>query len=279
MPQVILQDKLISAVANSTFIKDGTEKSCEGMKYDFRLGNRILKSGINSRVPIDGIQQLYIAPGEVVFVMTQESLDLPMNIYCQLSTKRKISHDGIIILGGFVIDPGYSGKLIFGLYNVSSRSYPIIPGRKMVAGVFYEVSDEESKCFTCNPKPMNDFPDDLIKMIDEFKSIAVESLGGQLSSIKADINRLKEQLDSDKSWKEDFKRGLGENNEQIAKLGSALNELTSKLGEEIDVRKTEISGLKRRWALVQGGAIVLGAIFGTIALGLIIDFLRNLLGW
>ena len=59
----------------------------------------------------------FVEPGEVVFVLTEERLDLPRNMIAVLSQKRKLFNQGIQVLGGFCIDPLYRGKLLVGLYN------------------------------------------------------------------------------------------------------------------------------------------------------------------
>ena len=113
--EILTENELLSAIENETFIKDGKKESCEGFKYDFTLSNSALTVGFRAPIDIDQSKEnAVIHPGEIAFVMTKETLALPADIYCQLSTKRKLSLDGIIILGGLIIDPNYKGKLIFG---------------------------------------------------------------------------------------------------------------------------------------------------------------------
>ena len=86
MADIILQEQLELAVKENTFIKNGLEKCCEGMKYDFRLSDRILKADFKRPrnfdvASPDDQMQLEIRPGEVVFVMTQETLELPDNMF------------------------------------------------------------------------------------------------------------------------------------------------------------------------------------------------------
>lgn len=282
MAEVILQDELALAISDNSFIKNGITSCCEGMKYDFRLSSRILKADFKQPVDVGTIiaedqKNLVIKPGEVVFVMTQESIELPNNIFCQLSAKRKLSHDGIIILGGFTIDPNYSGKLIFGLYNISSKEYPIRPGKKLVAGVFYKLNEEDTKNFTTKPESLYDFPDELVRMISEYKSVAMESLSEDLNTLKADLKFLKDQMDSDKSWKDEFQQGLAKHNEQLTKLGEALQDITKKLGAEIDERKDGLSRLEANFSVVRGIGLVLGSLVGGGLVMLLIAWMTGIL--
>lgn len=282
MAEIILQEELCLAVNNNSFIKNGIESCCEGMKYDFRLCNRILKADFRRPIEInsssaDDSNAFIIKPGEVVFVMTEEILELPNNVFCQLSAKRKLSHDGIIILGGFTIDPNYKGKLIFGLYNISSKEFPIIPGKKLVAGIFYKLNKNDTKGFTTIPEPLYDFPDELVRLIGEYKSVANESLLEEICALRSEFKILKEQIDSDKTWKDEFKKGLDQNNVQISKLGLALEEIANDLKTEIDTRQKNFTELKSGLSFFRGIGIVLGCILGSGGVALLVAWLTGIL--
>ena len=64
-----------------------------------------------------------------------------------------------------------------------------------------------------------EFPDELIRNVKIFKSASTEALEAKIEELKSSLVTIKEPLDSDKSWKEEFKNGLSQNNEQILKLG------------------------------------------------------------
>ena len=126
MAKTITGEQLRAAVDAQSFIKGGDRSSAEGVKYDFRIGTRVLKASVGQPIEMLSIpeQDRFVEPGEVVFVLTEERLDLPRNMIAILSQKRKLSHQGIQVLGGFCVDPLYRGRLLVGLYNFSSRRFP-----------------------------------------------------------------------------------------------------------------------------------------------------------
>src|SRR5437016_3624732 len=109
MARVITGEQLERAVRDQTFIKGGDPRCAEGVKYDFRVGTRVLKASVGQPIDMLSIPEAerFVDPGEVVFVLTQERLDLPRDMIAVLSQKRKLSHQGIQVLGGFCIDPLY----------------------------------------------------------------------------------------------------------------------------------------------------------------------------
>src|SRR5882724_6428847 len=84
MAEAITGEQLIRAVTEETFIKGGEAQCAEGIKYDFRMGSRVLKAKYGRSIDIDKLPeaekaQMLIEPGEVVFVLTEETLELPSN--------------------------------------------------------------------------------------------------------------------------------------------------------------------------------------------------------
>lgn len=141
MPRMITGRELREAVEKSTFIEGGDVKCAEGVKYDFRLSQRILKAKFGRPVSANELSpperaDLFIEPGEMVFVLSAERLKLSDTMTAELSPKRKLSHAGILAMGGFCIDPLYDGFLLIGLYNFSSTRFPLLPGKKLIAATF-----------------------------------------------------------------------------------------------------------------------------------------------
>lgn len=284
MRGVLSEQELKDAIQNQTLIKNGNIDNCEGMKYDFRLSNRVLRADFNRPLEFEDSSsneqaKLIIEPGEVAFVMTEEDLELPGDVFCQLSSKRKLSHGGIIILGGFTVDPNYKGKLIFGLYNISSRNYPIIPGKKLVAGIFYRLDQDEVPNTQRKPESLNDFPDDLIAMIKEYKPVknqVIETYVQEISCLKEELKAIKAQIDSDKTWKDEFKRAINDNNNQIKEINNTVQIIANQLSKEISDRTQETSRLNEKLASSKAWVAILIAV-GSGIFTLFVTWLASLL--
>lgn len=282
MSRFILEDELLSAVKEETFIKNGSEICCEGLKYDFRVSSKFVSPRFNKRerdFDERDVDEFVIKPGETAFVTTEETLELPNDVFCQLSTKRKLSHEGILVLGGFCVDPNYKGKLFFGLHNLTREDYPFKPGKKLIAGVFYKLDPEEIQNIHSDPVSLYDFPDDLLKNIKTFQSASTETLENKIFDLSKEISLLRDQIDTDKTWKEEFRQGLSQNNKQISEIGESIKALSEKLGQEIDDRKAGESKLKSKFSIIQGIGIILGAIFGGGVVSLIVMYLAGILNF
>ena len=278
MATLLTGERLKNATSQGGFIKGGIASSVEGAKYDFRMSPIVLKAQHGQPTNLNNLTEQQrlatkVEPGEVVFVRTIEELNLPNNVISILSMKRKLSHNGIIILGGFCIDPLYKGPLWFGLYNFSSTPFPLQAEKKLIAALFYELSDEEMTDF---PTPESvggeDFPDELISLIRNYRPIELSSLSDAMKDLQNQLTTLAGEVREDRDWRRDFKDSLEAHNNQLGRLIEGLQEEKDartredeRIRREFDEMERKISGfwttlfssLRITWVVV---AMVLGAV-------------------
>lgn len=268
MPTMITGKELRAAVDDGSFIQGGDATCVEGVKYDFRLSARILKARYASPIDANKLsetekQGLSVEPGEAVFVLTEERLKLPENMIAQLSPKRKLSHAGILTLGGFTIDPRYEGRLLLGLFNFSSTPFALIPGKKVIAATFYKLEGSEVGEFPHPVAPLDDFPDELIQVMQKYHPVALQSVTDMVKRIQEDLLTLKDEVKSHETWYQRFKDSLDAHNAQIGGIASELK-------TEVEVRKSghdemtvAIRGMQSALSFLKGAAWVVMGIFGV----------------
>lgn len=268
MPAMVTGQKLRAAVEDGSFIQGGDSTCVEGVKYDFRLSARILKARYAS--PIDASklseiekQGLSVEPGEAVFVLTEERLKLPENMVAQLSPKRKLSHAGILTLGGFTIDPRYEGRLLLGLFNFSSTPFPLIPGKKVIAATFYKLEGSELGEFPDPGEPLDDFPDELIQVMQKYHPVAFQAVTELVKRLQDELSTLREEVRSHETWYQRFKDLLDAHNSQIGNLAGDLK-------TEVEVRKgghdemtIAIREMQSALSFLKGAAWVVMGILGV----------------
>ena len=274
MFEVLSSAELKAAIESHKIIENGVVENCEEIKYDFRLGEKILKAEFKKPIVYSELSAVEkarceIAPGEVVFVMTEEKLSLPDNVFCQLSNKRKIGHGGIVVLGGLMIDPQYKGRLIFGLYNVSSVPYPLKPGKKLVAGIFYK-TDGIGTGSTFIPEEMDDFPDDLVDSMSKYQPFSASNATIQLELLQKRLILLEDKLSSDSEWKDTFKKGLSD-------VSTKLEDIANQLSTEINNRQSGQSQLEKKMATLKGIGLVLSGLLGGGLVSLLVMWIAGIL--
>lgn len=234
MSTLIIEEGLKKLISEGV-IEKGEENCVEGIKYDFRLSNRFLKSKHQGPAKISDFtiatkENFSVEPGETVFVLSEEILHLPKNIKAELSHKRKLAHLGILTLGGFCVDPLYEGYLIIGMYNYSNQPFQLEKGRKLIAAQFYKLSDEEVMEFS-KPASLMDFPDDLIQIAKGLRPISLQGLEKKINEISDRFLKIEDDFQKRDKWFNDIQKN-------IDKLINATSELNTTLQVEVSARKT-----------------------------------------
>jgi dUTPase len=251
-------------------VQGGEPSSVEGVKVDLHISSRILKAAYRQPINVEELRvaersSLAVDPGEVVFVITKEILKLPNTMIAVLSPKRTLTHSGIIVLGGFAIDPNYHGALWFGLYNLSSTSFPLSVGKKLIAAMFYELDETEPvEPPLVAEECVLDFPEELVSLIRNYQPVELKGLQEEIQEAKRQIASLRSEISSDRDWKNTFKEGLDRHGHQLEQLIEGLKE-ERELRRQEDLRIAgKLEGLQGFFGGVRVIWIVVAFVIGSV---------------
>src|SRR5690242_17893137 len=104
-----------------------------------------------------------INPGQFAFLLTEESVTVPSHAIAFINMKTKLKFKGLINVSGFHVDPGFSNKLVFGVYNAGPR--PIILERKrpLAMIVYADLDRPTSKIYQGAANSRRDIEIDLVQ--------------------------------------------------------------------------------------------------------------------
>lgn len=256
------------------FIKNGNIECVEGLKYDLRFSGTFLKAQQGHFVNIDDFpasdfESRRIEPGETVFVTTLEELHLPENIKGELSLKRKLAHEGILILGGFCIDPLYQGPLIFGLYNFTSSPFVLEKHKKLVAAQFYKLETSELSEFSM-PVSANDLLEDVSKLIHRFSGVSNKALQVRVESLTNAVESLRSEVKDKDEWFDKLKNSIGDLKDLVGSIERSLDReiferqtATSRNLEHLNAHSDQMERLDK---IVSSQAAITKVAYGIIAI-------------
>lgn len=134
-----------------------------------------------------------IPPGQFAFLLTREVVRVPADAVAFISIKARRKLDGLINVSGFHVDPGWDGKLIFGVFNAGPQLITIGLDEKLFL-IFYAALDQEStKIKRLDSSQYERIPTDIMqKMSGEVPSLfrvseAVRKLEKDASRIEAEL--------------------------------------------------------------------------------------------
>jgi dCTP deaminase len=127
---------------------EGFDKELIGpASYDLRLGNLFKHKGnetiTNGKAPtIKEIKLPYtIKPKEFVLGKSIEKLKMPIHLIGIAAPKSRTFRSGLDVVTS-IVDPGYEGELIFGIYNIGSNNIELTNGMPIVKLLFLELKGE-----------------------------------------------------------------------------------------------------------------------------------------
>lgn len=174
-----------------------------------------------------------IPPGAYAGIVSYEKMSSPRNICARLGSKRALSYEGIILLTGSIVDPGYSGHLLFGLYNASQKKVHIRYGRKICNIVFEKLSIEPEKESQTEPNLLHgNFPDafmDKMANMDVLPWMQISERVKQIENITKDI------IDLRVKYEDVIKpiKDLTDNVKSLSQTVQIISEQTKTLGVDL----------------------------------------------
>lgn len=86
--------------------------------FDLKIGEQYFKSGDNTPNKLDKENEyLIINPGKFAILLTEETINMPSTHMGFINVKFSYKKKGLINVSGFHVDPNYSGKIIFTVFN------------------------------------------------------------------------------------------------------------------------------------------------------------------
>jgi deoxycytidine triphosphate deaminase len=196
----LIDTEIGDAVSRGQLIaRDTYAPACmEASSYDIRVGLKGILGGGGTELNLQK-DALELTPGSYAGVISLERLMLPPDVCARIGSKRALSYDGVILLTGSIVDPGYDGHLLFGLYNASQRRVLIRHGRKICNIVFERLFEPPEKQAPSDPDLRSgNFPDafvDRMANMEVLPWMQISERVKQIEQITKDILDLKARYD------------------------------------------------------------------------------------
>ena len=100
-----------------------------GVAYELSLGNQVYQTDSKNKkkqILDNRNSQVVIEPGQFALLLT---VTIPKNIIAFISVKFKEKIKGLVNVSGFHVDPGFSGRIIFSVYNAGANPIVLDKGK------------------------------------------------------------------------------------------------------------------------------------------------------
>lgn len=170
--------------------------------YELSLGPEAYITSTPKKQKLEIGGELIIPPGQFGLLLTEETVTISLDAIGFISMRAKWKLGGLINVSGFHVDPGFSNRLKFSVYNAGSRSLHLLRGDPVFMIWFSDLDQTTADGYKRNDPGQNEITaDDLNRMHGEVASTG--SLKVQIEALKKDYNAkfaiLEDKLNT---WKE-----------------------------------------------------------------------------
>ena len=301
---MLTSEEVSTLVRSGRLIIDNTfdESSLQAATYDVRAGRYGIIGGQGKELDLED-SSLVIDPGSYAGLISLEKIKLPTNVLAIIGSKRKFSYEGIILLTGSVVDPGYEGHLLFGLYNASTKKV-VIPSRTKICTMLFIELAKEQKPVPPDPSLLHgNLPGDFVnkmanmdvlpwaRISDEVKQIQrltqdvldlkakytdvlepIKILTSNVDKVNTEVGMLTRELKTLGGDVQRLEKVTSENAHQVSDIAASVKLLTNQV---VDIKDRQVAGdtrLHQIDAKVGSYSIVakiFWVIFGIILSGLV----------
>jgi deoxycytidine triphosphate deaminase len=129
----------------------GSALVVEAASYDLRAGIVLWKERASNQLRVENFEDgkdhqtiVTLQPGQMVFVITHEELQLPWEVSGTVYSRNRLQKENILALNAGHVDPGYDGPILIRLINLGAKQWPLQLGDAVFTVVFHTVEPAPS---------------------------------------------------------------------------------------------------------------------------------------
>lgn len=135
-------------------ISEFDENRVERANYTLRIGAEVYISPTeepkhareHAKIQLGKNEGFAIPPGQFGLLQTEEKVTVPSDALAFISIRSRYKFRGLLDVSGFHVDPGFSGKLVFAVFNAGSTPIQLSRGEECFH-IWYADIEKESSDF------------------------------------------------------------------------------------------------------------------------------------
>lgn len=193
---MILTDHQIVAAykQGDIVIEPFDEHQVQGATYDLRIGQQGATTTSKKVVNIKETGFITIQPGDFAVITVDEILRLGPQYVGRFGLRSKFARKGLIATTGPQIDPGYHGRLIIGMTNLSPKPITLSYGDDLVSVEFHKLSEASTKPYSGPYQDRLALGPEEIESITENEGMALSEVLTTLRSLSQNVGALTSEM-------------------------------------------------------------------------------------
>jgi dCTP deaminase len=145
-PGILVDHEIIDARRRGLIkIDPFSEDLLEPATYDLRVGDKGVLSTTSKAIDLQNARLIVIEPGAMAILQSLEIVELSKKVAGRIGPKTSLLRRGILVSVGPQIDPGFRGRLIVNLINLSPRPFPLHYQDRFLSAEFHLLASEPTR--------------------------------------------------------------------------------------------------------------------------------------
>jgi len=207
---MILNNKQIIEACNrgDILINPFDENQVQPATYDLRVGDQGATTTTKKLVNIRDAGFITIQPGDFGVITVLEEIRLADQYVGRFGLRSKYARKGLIATTGPQIDPGYHGKLIIGLTNLTPRPIALTHRGNLLSVEFHRHNQPSTKLYGRPYQNKMELSPEETEFITESESMALSEVITTLRSLSANVSQMSREI-KDLKWMIPIILGVG----------------------------------------------------------------------
>jgi len=193
---MILTDRQIRGAVETGVIQiePFLPEALQPASYDFHIGAEAVSTSLKKKVDLKKDGFFTLTAGDFAFVITDEVIELDDQHTGRIGLRSAFSRKGISATTGPQIDPGYRGRLIVGLMNLTPTPVTLTHKEKLLTVEFHRLEEPVETGYSGDYQGKMKLGADEIAIVTEKDGLALPEMMKMLGSLSQNVARLGEEM-------------------------------------------------------------------------------------
>jgi dCTP deaminase len=167
------------------------EASLQPASYDFRVGNYAFVSSTREKVNVEDKGLIVIEPGDFAVIETLENVSVGPQVAAMLGLRSEYARQGLLILSGPQIDPGFAGVLVIRIVNLSPKRVALTYSAPFLTAQFFRLPEPAAHPYKGDRQGQTGITPRDVQELTETEGLTLGEMMKTLSSLASDVSGLR----------------------------------------------------------------------------------------
>lgn len=193
---MILSDRQITEAQENgdITITPFNSKQVQPASYDLRVGDQGITTSLKKKVDISKDGYLLVQPGDFAVIIIHEEIKLGSQYTARFGLRSKYARRGLVATTGLQVDPGFEGRLMVGLTNLTPKAVSLPHLDDFISMEFHKLAEPAAHPYSGPYQGRKDLGPEEIEFITESEGMALSEVLNTLRSLSANVGTLTTDL-------------------------------------------------------------------------------------